>query len=225
VASALHVATFRDVTCSGATTGDILGRQRVELIWNVAPQIDAVTEDTSLVTISIGGNDIGFADIAATCGLLSLLDASGDPCHRSYTSGGIDVLAAAVAAAGPKVAAVLASIRGHAPTARVVVVGYPELLPAEGPGCWPIMPIAAGDVPYLRGIEEQLNATVAAQARLAGDTFVDTYGPSRDHDACQPPGVKWVEGLLPQSPSIPIHPNALGMQGMAGAIVGTLGAG
>jgi hypothetical protein len=120
-----------------------------------------------------------------------------------------------VARTGLKVAAVLAEIHQRAPRARVLVVGYPDLLPSTGRGCWPLVPIAYGDVPYLRGIEIKLNAMLAARAAAGGATFVDTYTGSIGHDFCQPPGVNWVEGLVPTSPAAPMHPNALGEKAMA----------
>jgi hypothetical protein len=121
------------------------------------------------------------------------------------------------------VAAALAAIRARAPRARVLVVGYPDILPVRGNGCWPEVTIARGDLPYLRGVETRLNAMLAAAADRAGDTFVDTYTPSIGHDACTHGGTKWVEGLVPASAAVPMHPNALGEQAMAREIVAALG--
>jgi lysophospholipase L1-like esterase len=175
-----------------------------------------------VVTVQIGGDDIGFSGIATTCGALSLTDVGGDPCRQHYTHGGTDQLAQAVTRAGPQVAAVLAAIRQRAPHARVLVVGYPDILPVRGRGCWPELTIARGDLPYLRGMETELNAMLAAQAAGAHDTFVDTYTPSIGHDACQRGGVKWVEGLIPTSAAVPLHPNARGEQAMAREILAAL---
>jgi hypothetical protein len=52
-----------------------------------------------------------------------------------------------------------------------------------------------------------------------GSTYVGLYGPSVGHDACQLPGVRWVEPLVPLSPAAPVHPNALGMQKMAAVVL------
>jgi lysophospholipase L1-like esterase len=98
-------------------------------------------------------------------------------------------------------------------------VGYPAILPEVQPGCWPLLPVAPGDVPYLRNIQKQLNAMLATQAAAAGATYVDVYGPSIGHDACQLPGTRWVEPLVPLSPAAPVHPNALGMQAMASVLL------
>jgi hypothetical protein len=116
------------------------------------------------------------------------------------------------------VAAVLAAIDERSPDARVLLVGYPAILPDEGPGCFPVVPYSPGDVAYLRGVEKALNAMLADQAAAAGVEFVDTYTPSIGHDVCQLPGTKWVEGLVPTAPAAPVHPNALGMAEI-GAVV------
>ena len=86
----------------------------------------------------------------------------------------------------------------------------------------PWLPITPDDVPYLRDKEKELNGVLAADAAAAGATYVDVYGPSLGHDACQLPGVRWVEPLIPLAPAAPVHPNALGMQGMAGVLVAAM---
>ena len=85
------------------------------------------------------------------------------------------------------------------------------------------MPIAHGDVSYLRGIELRLKKMLATEAAANGATYVDTYTASTGHDACQPAGRKWVEGLVPTSPAAPFHPNALGEKGMAGQVIAAAG--
>lgn len=62
----------------------------------------------------------------------------------------------------------LQGIQTRAPDARVLLVGYPDILPVTGHGCWPLVPFAFGDVPYLRGIEVDLNQMLARTADLAG---------------------------------------------------------
>jgi lysophospholipase L1-like esterase len=217
VAERLDVAEFRDVSCSGATTENITGPQSVALGEN-PPQLDGLSSDTELVTISIGGNDIGFIDIVTECAQRSPLQPAGSACKDHYTAGGSDELAQRIDEAAPQVAAVLAAIDERSPDARVLLVGYPAILPDEGPGCFPVVPYSPGDVAYLRGVEKALNAMLADQAAAAGVEFVDTYTPSIGHDVCQLPGTKWIEGLVPTAPAAPVHPNALGMAGM-GAVV------
>ncbi len=96
----------------------------------------------------------------------------------------------------------------------MLLVGYLRVLPSAL-GCYPLVPIARGDVPYVDGVEQRLNAMLAYQAHAHGAVFVDTYTRSQGHDACQQSAAKWVEGTAPTSPASPFHPNALGMQQVA----------
>ena len=203
VAAALRPSSFVNVSCFGASTADMSQAQRA----SSPPQLNALSAAD------------GVARIGTTCAALSFTNPFGDPCQKHYSSGGTDQLAQAVAQTGPKVASVLTAIRQRAPHARVLLVGYPDILPASGNGCWPEVAVARGDVPYLRGIENQLNAMLAATAAAHGVTFVNTYAASVGHDACQHLGTKWVEGLIPTSRAVPFHPNALGEQAMAQEVV------
>jgi lysophospholipase L1-like esterase len=222
VAAALGAVSFTDASCAGATTADMTAQQLVAGGVN-PPEVNALSPGTTLVSLGISGNDVGFASIIITCSGLSYSRPGGSPCQNLYTAGGTDRLAEMISATGPKVAVVLAAIHQRAPQARVLLVGYPDILPDAGQGCWPVVPIARGDVPYLRGVELKLNAMLAAEAAANNATYVDTYGDSVGHDFCQPTGVKWVEGLVPSSPAAPVHPNALGEQAMAQQALAAVG--
>jgi lysophospholipase L1-like esterase len=220
LARSMGIPTLVDVSCGGAVTGDMTNAQSVPLGSN-PPEFNALTANTDLVTVTIGGNDIGFVSILETCALLSLTSPLGNPCQRHYTTGGTDQLAAAINATAPKIAAVLSGIRQRSPHAKVVVVGYLRILP-QSVGCWPVVPIAVGDVPYLGAVEQELNTMLGAQATAAHDTFVNPGLPT-GHDVCQPEWVKWVEGIVPTAPAFPVHPNAAGMTAVAGMVRGALG--
>ncbi|MFR0355881.1 SGNH/GDSL hydrolase family protein [Streptomyces sediminimaris] len=214
VAAAREVSAFKDVSCSGATTEDMWKPQGTN-----GPQLDAVNRYTDLVTVQIGGNDIGFGPIIGTCAKLAPTDPAGDPCRRYYTSSGYDQLAVNILRTAPKVAAVLRAVHARAPHARVLVVGYPDLLPDDGSGCYPSVPFATGDFPYLRDTGERLNLMLRLVARVNHAQYVDTYGPTRGHDMCKAPGVRWIEPLQPASPAAPAHPNAKGEEAMARAVL------
>ncbi|MBO0877803.1 MAG: SGNH/GDSL hydrolase family protein [Pseudonocardia sp.] len=218
VRAGLRTATFTDVSCGGATTADMTAPQPVTGGAN-PPQLGAVTGRTALVTLGIGGNDIGFAEIITTCATRSSAQPLGAACRDFYHQGGRDQLAERIQRTAPKVAAVLHEIDKRAPRAKVLVVGYPTILPDSGPGCYPVVPFSAGDVAYLRATEKALNAMLAAQAARAGAVFVDTYRSSVGHDICQLPGTKWVEGLVPTAPAAPVHPNELGMRHSANRVL------
>jgi lysophospholipase L1-like esterase len=221
VAAALRVTRYIDATCNGASTASMTQPERVLLGTN-PPQFRSLAADDSVVTLTIGGQDVGYTGILETCATLSLTDLFGDPCQRRYTAGGTDRLAAAINATAPKVAAVLQGIHARAPLARVLLVGYPDILPSQGDGCWPEVPFAFGDVPYLRGVEIGLNQMLARTAAANDATFVDTYTATIGHDACQPPSVKDVEGLIPTSLAYPFHPNRRGEQVMAARVLAAL---
>jgi lysophospholipase L1-like esterase len=217
VAAAIGATSFRDVSCSGAKTTDMTAAQAVPNGTN-PPQLDGVHSDTQLVTIGIGGNDEGLVGVATKCLQLGLLAPTGTACRDTFAPGGDDSVAARIATTGPKVGAVLQGIRERAPAARIVVVGYPDVLPRSGNGCYPLVPFSGDDVRYVDGLIVQTNAMLAEQAAANRAEFADTYLDSVGHDACTLPGTKWFEGPVPTSPALPLHPNALGTQSMARSI-------
>ncbi|MEH1098891.1 SGNH/GDSL hydrolase family protein [Micromonospora sp. CPCC 205561] len=222
IAASVGSSSFADVSCSGATTDDILNGGSGQLGISLPPQLSAVNAGTSLVTVQIGGNDIGFSGIITDCAQASLSSPLGSPCKNRYTAGGVDQLRARIAATVPKVTAVLQAVRRAAPDARVVVLGYPAILPDSGYGCWPVVPIAYQDVPYLRGVQKALNTMLANAAAANNASYADVYTPSVGRDTCKSSGTRWVEGLIPQNAAAPFHPNARGEQGMADALLAAL---
>ncbi len=214
VAAERKVTAFKDVSCSGATTDNMWKAQGTN-----GPQLDALNRGTDLVTVQIGGNDVGFSSIIGTCARLSSQDPTGDPCRRYYASSGIDQLAVAVARTAPKIDAVLRAVHARAPHARVLVVGYPDLLPDDGSGCYPSVPFAAKDFAYLRDTGKRLNLMLRLVADWDRAQYVDTYGATVGHDMCKAPDVRWIEPLQPASPAAPAHPNAKGEEAMARAVL------
>jgi lysophospholipase L1-like esterase len=219
VAFARKVRVFRDASCGGASTDTMRGAQ----FPGVAPQLDAVLPDTRVVTLGVGANDIDLLGLVSSCGALGLANPIGSPCKDYYTAGGVDQNAVIIGATAPKIARILADIHHRAPRARVLVVGYPDILPQAGPGCWPQVSIAPADLPYVRSVEQGLNAMLAAQAARNGATFVDTYASSIGHDVCRDLGTRWVEWLVLGSEAAPFHPNALAMLNDSGQVLAALG--
>ena len=101
----------------------------------------------------------------------------------------------------------------------MLVVNYAAIFPTGGSGCWPQVPIAWADVPYLRGIQTALNSMLAQQAGANGAKIVDAYTASSGRDACKGSGTRWVEPLIPGNAAAPYHPNARGMTGVTSAVV------
>jgi hypothetical protein len=202
----LTLPVFRDVSCSGADTTDMTAAQSITGGAN-APQFDALDAGTAAVSLTIGGNDIGFTSIIGNC--ISATN-TGTPCHDHYMVNGRDQISALIAAAAVKVRAVLAGIHSRSPLAKIFVVGYLDILPDNGRSCYPQMPITAGDEPYLRDKEKELNSMLQTTADGNGAIYVDAYAASVGHDACQLPAVRWVEPLAPIG-AAPVHPNSSGM--------------
>jgi lysophospholipase L1-like esterase len=209
-------AEFRDASCSGAETEDMTAPQGVTPGPN-PPQFDSLSAGTTAVTLTIGGNDIGFSSIAKDCFVAQ--PSTGSPCKDKYTAGGVDQISQRIQATAPKVAAVLQGIEARAPQSTTYVVNYSAILPQSGPGCYPQLPIADGDVPYIRAKQEELNGMLATQAAANGAKLVDVYAASVGHSACALPGLRWVEPVVPVNAAAPLHPNLLGMKAMADLVM------
>lgn len=202
-------ASLTDVTCGAAQTKDFSASQYP----GVAPQLDALTPSTDLVTLTIGGNDNNvFIGSIAACGSAGAATlGQGSPCKDLYGSYFDDQIDASTA---PAVERALADVHARAPQARVAILGYPWILPPTV-GCFTKMSIAQGDVPYLRQIQGHLNAVIAKAAAATGTTYIDFSRVSEGHDACQPIGTRWIEPVLFGTNTVPVHPNALGETAMA----------
>jgi lysophospholipase L1-like esterase len=214
--AAAGIGSLKDPSCSGAETEDMTNPQNVDPDGPNPPQFDSLAASTEVVSVTIGGNDIGFSEIAQGC---ITFNPFSSPCRDKYNSGGKDQIAERIAATAPKVAAVLQGIHSRSPQARVYVLNYPAIFPETGSGCWPQMPVSFKDAPYLRAKQQELNAMIAGQASANGATLVNWYAASVGHDACKSSSVRWVEPLVPNNPAAPIHPNLHGMEGAAAVLV------
>ena len=219
VAAALRVAEFADRSCGGATTANLFHPQSV-IGGSNAPQLDAITIDTTLVTLGIGGNDLGISGLMQRCAAMTETRAS---CLDSWSPGDNDTLVQRIDQVAMKVNIALKEIRKRAPLAQVLVVGYPVVAPSAGAGCFPQIPIADSDVAYLRDIQQRLNQVLAWAADSHRATYVDTYTPSIAHGPCEMVGVKWIEGFIPDTTAASLHPNLLGQTAIAGEVLASLG--
>jgi hypothetical protein len=202
-------AQLTDVTCGAAETKDFATSQYP----GVAPQLDALHQRTQLVTMTIGGNDNNtFISAIAECGAAGLSTlGQGSPCQDMYGgSFATDIRQKTF----PALKRSLRAVMTKAPHARVAILGYPWILPRTK-GCFDKMPVAKGDVPYLRGVEATLNHAVRRAAAATGATYVSFAKVSEGHDACQAAGVRWIEPVLQGTNPVVVHPNALGEKRMA----------
>lgn len=203
---------LEDVSCGGASTEDFYGRQHPD----TPPQFDALSDSTDLVTLMIGGNDSDvFASAISSCVSAALRSPGADsPCADQYGTSFEDTITSRTY---PAIRQALGEIERRAPRARVVVVGYQWLLPPTI-GCAPQMPVAPGDVLYLRSLQETLNTSIASAAAETDTTFVDMSVVSEGHDGCQAVGTRWAEPLLFSDQFVPVHPNAAGEAAMAAEV-------
>ncbi len=211
VAAAMPRVRLRDVSCSGADSRSLAGRQQTGRS-SVPPQLAALGRSTDLVTIGIGGNDANlFGTLVGTCSQLRGADPGGSPCHDRLTAGGQDPLGAALRQIRANVRSVVAAVRARAPHATVVVVGYPQIVPRHG--TCPQLPLAAGDYAYGREVNRGLAAAVRAGARGA-DAYVDVFTASAGHDVCARD--PWVNGAQTDpSRALAFHPFAEEQQAVA----------
>jgi lysophospholipase L1-like esterase len=225
-APSINLPKLVDVSCSGATTDHMTKPQHLLTGGSNPPQLDALDTMTAIVTITIGGNDVGYwSTIADACRSTTPV---GTPCEDQFVVNGQDTISQRIAGAAPKVAAVLDGIHQRAPRAVVFILTYEAIFPESpltpgGPeGCYPQLPYAPGDVPYLRAKQKEINTMLQQQAAAHGATFVDTYVASIGHDACRSPAVRWVEPTSVQGTGFGLHPNLAGMTGAKDALLSLL---
>lgn len=201
-----------DVSCVGATTADLRGVQGSP-DRGLPPQLDAVDARAGLVTLSIGANDGGlFGALFSSCAGFSMTP-SEQPCGPSGRFAA-DRLASDLDALETQTERSVAAIRRRAPEARVVVVGYPRLVPATG--TCDRLPMSASEVAFVHDVNRRLAAALRRGARAAGADHVDMWAASRGHDACA--ADPWVAGVRPEQPGAPIHPYAAHQVAVADAL-------
>lgn len=204
-------ARLTDATCGGAGTKHLTRAQYP----GVAPQLEALSARTDLVTLTLGGNDNAvFLQAVTACTALGLTTlGQGSPCRDAYGTRFTDRIDEHTL---PALTRGLRQVHRAAPNARVAVLTYPWILPrAFDPACFPTLPVARGDVRYLRGVQARLNRAVRLAAERTGSEYVDTAPASVGHDACQRDGVRWVEPVLLTSQPVPVHLSRLGSDMLA----------
>ncbi|GAA4083928.1 SGNH/GDSL hydrolase family protein [Actinomadura miaoliensis] len=165
--------------CSGATTADVLDGKSGE-----PAQLGRVNGDTSLVTISIGGNDVGFSRVLAGC-VVKL------PWSRACQDQGGDI-AARMAELRRTLPGLIDKITDRAPRARVVVMGYPRMFSEVDNASGDNIDVA--DQRWLNARARDLNELIRqavreaderlAAARAPGSVeFVDAYSAFAGHEA------------------------------------------
>ncbi|GCE38841.1 secreted hydrolase [Rhodococcus wratislaviensis] len=219
VARKLEIPEFDDVTCNGASSPDLTAPQRTTFGGTVPAQYDALDENTELVTVTIGGNDVGLFALALSCLDRPLASDPEPPCFPA-PGAGPDRLDQAIDGMAPIYHQIAHDIRVHAPNAHVAFVGYPTAI--RNGGCPTIQPIAASNATYLQSQIDHLNTVMQEQALASGATYVDARTPSVGHDVCALGPTRWLEGVVPETDSEPLHPNLRGHQNLADQVIAAL---
>ena len=207
LASLLHIEDLRDRSCSGANTSELSVSQPTRDGMTVPPQLDALSERTDLVTVGIGANNHGlYARMATVC------RRSAQICRLHDRR---ELLGEIVDQVRPALVPALRLVRQRAPKARVLLVGYPQLLPPRG-GCDLLPRMRGQDRATFRDISLRLRYGMRDAAREAGVEFVDFYAVSAGHDICSPH--PWVQGRYGNRRGAGMHPLATGQTALARTI-------
>ena len=179
-------ASFTFAACSGAKTGDV-----------ISGQLSSLSASTTLVSITIGGNDAGFSSVMETCVLSST-----SSCENAVAAG-LNYVNNTLPA---QLNTTLADIRGHAPNAKVVVVDYPDFYDLSAKLC---LGLSGADHQALDNGINSLDGVLQAAAARNGDTFADVRSQFTGHELCD--GAGWLNSVtLPIGNSY--HPTATGQK-------------
>ena len=200
-----------DLTFSGATTANVL----TEPQHGAPPQADALDGSEDLVTVTIGGNDVGYVPLLMAAGLPRV--ARFVPLLGGVVRDMLDPTARdrALVAVAESLKEVGRTLRQRSPRATVLFVDYPTVLPPVGAA----PPLSDVDVALGRRVADTLERLTGEAAADTGCGWVRAAEASRDHHAWsrQPWTTKF--GLpLPGRPA-PLHPNAEGMRAVAQLVV------
>jgi lysophospholipase L1-like esterase len=215
VAAALRLQ-LTDVSCAATTTDNVLTKRHDTGDDERAPQIEAVGPDARLVTITIGGNDVGYA---------TLLDDYA--CSDNGTCPGVTVddraVTEALGTVTDRLVTTLEAIRERAPQALVLLVTYPQIVPASGETC-PAVALSPEHARTAAAVAAELQRSFITAAERTGVRIVDAYSAGAGHSACAAAD-PWIGGWIreeqyrgPRS----FHPTAAGMRAQADLIVQAL---
>ncbi|MEI5099719.1 SGNH/GDSL hydrolase family protein [Streptomyces sp. PmtG] len=187
-AAANSPSSFSFTACSGARTDDV-----------VANQLGPLNSGTGLVSVSVGGNDAGFADVMTTCVLQS----------ESACVTRVNQAKAFVDSTLPgKLDRVYSSIKSKAPSARVVVLSYPRFYKLGG-SC--LAGLTEGERKAINGAADHLNTATAKRAADHGFTFADVNSTFAGHEICS--SDPWLHSVVWTNIGESYHPTAAGQSG------------
>lgn len=181
-------SSFAFVACSGATTSDV-----------ISSQLSAVNSSTSLISISIGGNDVGFASVMETCVL-----GSDSACVNAVNQAESEATTTLPGA----LATLYGDIRARAPGARVVVLGYPEFYDlSKSSTC---IGLSTTKRKALNGGADVLDSVIQTAAGKAGFVYADIRPAFSGHEICD--GTSWLHSVDWAFLTDSYHPTAAGQE-------------
>ena len=179
-------ASYTSVACSGATAGSV-----------ISSQLQALSSTTTLVSVTVGGNDVGFSSVMETCVLSST-----STCVQAITAAEAEIASQLPG----ELNSVLAGIRADAPIARVVVLDYPELYDlSRSAGC---IGLSTTDRTDLDQAADDLDGQIQAAADRYGDVFADVRTAFAGHEICD--SGSWLHSVSILDISESYHPTASG---------------
>lgn len=211
-----------DVSCSGAVTANLLDTSQA----GQPPEVDAVTASTSLVTITIGGNDVNYLGDLFSASCIAAPERLPPSMHGhrctlwspAKVEHGFDALPG-------QFHRIVQGIRARSPDARIVFVDYIDILPPMGQ-CAAIAPLSPADLARTRALAARLATAIADAAKAEHVMLVSAAQATKGHDVCA--ADPWVHGFQfapaasDWAPAI-YHPTAPAMQAIAEALDAALG--
>lgn len=190
VAKELAITKFTNASCAGASSSDLTTTQvTANKAGSNQPQLNSLRRDTKLVTIGLGLNDNGFSYYLTYVCLP--VDGAVPIACKAYLKQPESGMPKVVKLLGDGIVADLEAVRERAPKARIVLVGYPRLLPESG-SCNDQLPLPTVALERARSASKLVNDVMIAAARKTKSDFIDMYAASKGHDVCS--SDPWVNG-------------------------------
>jgi lysophospholipase L1-like esterase len=224
---------FLNVTCSEATTADVLNRwQRAPGGRSIPPQLTRIRRARpDVITLSIGLNDLRWYSVVPACLTPTSTTPAGAQEWAERCRSQDALVQSGLRRVGTNLPKILAALRARTPRPLVLVTGYYEPWPAEAdvPRCssahgdlgslvYP-QAVANGNVGRLRSWAAQLDTLLANQARQHGAVFVPLAGAFAGHTLCSRD--EWL--LYPSEENVrnltAFHPTARGQRRIADLVV------
>jgi lysophospholipase L1-like esterase len=189
------------LACSGDEVPDVQRRQLPRMGSNIG-----------VVTISIGGNDVGFASVIESC--IANQRPGGKTCDRIIK----DTFRTKLPRLRTRLNTLYSQISARAPGARVIVLGYPALFEDSYSAavCYSTV-LTRGARSDLRAAADTLADTIRPIAEAHGFPYVDPRGAFKDHRVCSS-GEDWIHGIVGSGGPESFHPKSRGQKGFADAI-------